>query len=123
MKVTHCPTKQMVADFLMKPVQGALFQDFRRVLLGHEHMDSIKEDTTMNASKEHVGSCDGDKSGMQQDPITHMEKMAQLAPNDVTGKTASAVPASREGKRAVATATHSYAEAVGATHSKDIILE
>ena len=69
-----------------------------------------------------VGSCDGDESGTRQDAVTHMEKVTRLASNDVTGKTASAVPTSRGGKSAVATATRSYTEAAAATHSKDIIL-
>ena len=34
LNVEWCPTASMVADFLTKPLQGKLFLDFRRVLLG-----------------------------------------------------------------------------------------
>ena len=34
LSVEWCPTASMVADFLTKPLQGKLFFDFRRSLLG-----------------------------------------------------------------------------------------
>jgi hypothetical protein len=39
----------MLADFLTKPLQGNLFRQFHRVLLGYEHnsyLDTLKSDTT-----------------------------------------------------------------------------
>ena len=33
-KVRHCPTKEMIADYFTKPVQGTLFRRFRDLILG-----------------------------------------------------------------------------------------
>jgi len=33
-KVKYCPTKEMIADFFTKPLQGALFYKFRDAILG-----------------------------------------------------------------------------------------
>ena len=35
-KVEWCPTAAMVADFMTKPLQGKLFQEFRRRILGDQ---------------------------------------------------------------------------------------
>ena len=37
-KLVHCPTDQMVADILTKPLQGSKFLKLRAKLLGHEYM-------------------------------------------------------------------------------------
>jgi len=39
--IRHCPTLQMVADFFTKPLQGSLFKNFRDVIMGHKHMDTL----------------------------------------------------------------------------------
>jgi hypothetical protein len=33
--VEYCPTGEMVADFFSKPLQGKLYQKFRKALMGH----------------------------------------------------------------------------------------
>jgi len=33
-KVEHCPTEEMIADFFTKPLQGTLFRKFRDLILG-----------------------------------------------------------------------------------------
>ena len=33
-KVVHCPTEGMIADYSSKPLQGALFRKFRDLVLG-----------------------------------------------------------------------------------------
>jgi hypothetical protein len=38
-KVKYCPTKEMIADFFTKPLQGALFYKFRDVILGVDPKD------------------------------------------------------------------------------------
>ena len=38
----HCPTEQMIADILTKPLQGSLFFTLRDLLLGYTTADSIK---------------------------------------------------------------------------------
>ena len=35
MKIQHCPTLQMIADILTKPLQGELFRRLRDLLLGY----------------------------------------------------------------------------------------
>jgi hypothetical protein len=55
--VQCCPTKHMLADFFTKPLQGALFRKFRAVVMGHEHIDSLKE-TTPTPPQERVGEDD-----------------------------------------------------------------
>ena len=39
--IQYCPTEQMLADFLTKPLQGALFLKFKRVLMGLAHVDTL----------------------------------------------------------------------------------
>jgi len=39
--VVYCPTDKMLADFFTKPLQGSLFREFRGVLLGHCHVDTL----------------------------------------------------------------------------------
>ena len=39
--IRYCPTEQMLADFLTKPLQGALFLKFKRVLMGLAHVDTL----------------------------------------------------------------------------------
>eukprot|EP00978_Attheya_sp_CCMP212_P035211 scaffold151728_cov64-Attheya_sp.AAC.2 len=54
-KVKHCPTEQMLADFFMKPLpQGSLFRKFREVVMGHKHINSLKR-TMLTPSRERVG--------------------------------------------------------------------
>ena len=38
--VWYCPTEDMVADFLSKPLQGKLFHKFRPQILGHDLISS-----------------------------------------------------------------------------------
>ena len=35
MKISHCPTKEMIADVLTKPIQGEQFKALRDMLLGY----------------------------------------------------------------------------------------
>jgi hypothetical protein len=52
--VQHCPTEQMLADFFTKPLQGSLLRKFRDIIMGHKHIDSLKE-TVPSPSNECVG--------------------------------------------------------------------
>jgi hypothetical protein len=51
----------MLADFFTKPLQGSLFTKFRRVIMGHDHIDSLKQDNACSPSKERVGKTILDK--------------------------------------------------------------
>ena len=35
LSVEYCPTTEMVADYFSKPLQGKLFQKFRKSIMGH----------------------------------------------------------------------------------------
>ena len=39
--VKHCPTEKMIANFLTKPLQGALFRNLREVLMSRASVDSL----------------------------------------------------------------------------------
>jgi hypothetical protein len=52
--VKHCPTEQMLADFFTKALQGNLFRKFREVIMGHRHIDSLKQ-TMPSPFQERVG--------------------------------------------------------------------
>ena len=34
--INYCPTEDMITDYFTKPLQGALFQKFRKMILNHE---------------------------------------------------------------------------------------
>ena len=55
--IEHCPTEAMLADFFTKPLQGSLFRKFRSVLLGHDHISSLR-DPGPSHTEERVGTCD-----------------------------------------------------------------
>ena len=57
-RVEYCPTSIMLADFFTKPLQGALFQKFRDVLMGYRPI-TILEQKSLEI-KERVGNTDGD---------------------------------------------------------------
>ena len=40
--IQYCPTAEMLADFFTKPLQGALFNKFQKVLMGWEHINTLK---------------------------------------------------------------------------------
>jgi hypothetical protein len=42
--IQYCPTKQMVADYFTKPLQGELFYKFRDQIMGVVPMDTISGD-------------------------------------------------------------------------------
>jgi hypothetical protein len=39
--VEYCPTTEMIADYFSKPLQGKLFQKFRRSIMGHDDLQDI----------------------------------------------------------------------------------
>ena len=46
LKVLHCPTEEMIADYYTKPLQGGQFNKFRDLILGInvKDMDKYKEE-------------------------------------------------------------------------------
>ena len=41
LRVQHCPTDIMLADFFMKPLQGKKFIMFRQVIMGWYHVSTL----------------------------------------------------------------------------------
>ena len=41
-KIEYCPSLSMLADFFTKPLQGQLFLKFKRVLMGHAPLSTLK---------------------------------------------------------------------------------
>lgn len=44
--VDYCPTEQMLADFFTKPLQRNLFRRLRGIIMGHKHVNTLKEFTS-----------------------------------------------------------------------------
>jgi hypothetical protein len=40
--IMYCPTEEMLADFFTKPLQGALFDKFKAVLMGRSHLRTLR---------------------------------------------------------------------------------
>jgi hypothetical protein len=53
-KVWHCPTLKMIGDLFTKPLQGSLFRQFRDIILGYDHADSLYDDSSTQ-DEERVG--------------------------------------------------------------------
>ena len=41
-KLKYCPTEQMLAEFFTKPLQGNLFKNFRRVVMGWDPISVLR---------------------------------------------------------------------------------
>ena len=41
MKIVYCPTENMLADYLTKPLGGSLFKLFRDVIMGHASISKL----------------------------------------------------------------------------------
>lgn len=76
MKIVHCPTAIMLADFYTKPLQGALFKRFRSVILGHEPISSLHQsiDTSNLSDEERVEDSRPVESERVGDPTKESDK-------------------------------------------------
>ena len=54
--IEYCPTEDMIADFLTKPLQGSLFTRFRNAIMGVTDCEYIKLKTAYETSKRNKGS-------------------------------------------------------------------
>jgi hypothetical protein len=57
--IEWCPTKQMVADFMMKPIQGSQFRHLRDYIMGRvcsskSRMEAVNFDKKINNKKKKV---------------------------------------------------------------------
>ena len=78
-EIFYCPTEQMLADFYTKPLQGALFRKFRDVLLGHKHINTLK-DKTAPMLEERVEK--GDEEGPTKGTVLPSTLNDERNPND-----------------------------------------
>jgi hypothetical protein len=51
-RVEWCPTKEMVADFMTKPLQGSAFKRFRDLIMGSLSMKEAKQILTRDTIKD-----------------------------------------------------------------------
>ncbi len=59
--IKWCPTKQMVADFMTKPIQGSHFRHLRDYIMGRvcsskPKMEAVNVDKKINSKKKKVNS-------------------------------------------------------------------
>jgi hypothetical protein len=57
MKIEHCPTYKMLADFFTKPLQGKAFKAYKDVIMGYKHMKELHS-LLPSSMKERVGKGD-----------------------------------------------------------------
>ena len=74
--IHYCPTEEMLADFYTKPLQGALFNKFRDVLLGHKPISTLQTKNILPSSEERVGN--NDKKRIHCDERTPDETRPKL---------------------------------------------
>ena len=57
-EIAYCPTDEMLADYFTKPLQGALFNKLRRVIMGWDHISTLKKKRNVSTpvSEERVGN-------------------------------------------------------------------
>ena len=78
----------MVADFFTKPIQGNLFQEFRDIIMGYEHIYSIHKESPDNedlSCQERVGKEKGYKtvSGNDGNPSLEYQEKSSMTWADV----------------------------------------
>ena len=67
MSIEWCPTEEMVADFVTKPLQGALFKQFRDQIMRVVPMEPIAKDSDKNKPRkrqEKFGPSEGGATGV-----------------------------------------------------------
>ena len=58
MEIKYCPTENMIADFFTKPLQGALFNRLRDVIMGKEDIHTFAR-SSVAKEREEISGCDG----------------------------------------------------------------
>jgi hypothetical protein len=89
LKVTHCVSDNMIADFLTKPIQGNRLRQLRDIILNrnhHEHHGSVLEHWSVleNNREDICSDTDQEKSERamscerEEMPLTEMESQGDL---------------------------------------------
>jgi hypothetical protein len=65
--IQYCPTKEMVADYFTKPLQGELFYKFRDQIMGVVPMDTITGNhrSVLDEKSNHPASSEKPKRALQ----------------------------------------------------------
>ena len=45
--IEYCPTKEMIGDYMTKPLQGKLFEKFRKLIMGHDVSSRERDDRSV----------------------------------------------------------------------------
>jgi hypothetical protein len=53
--VVYCPREEMLADIFTKILQGSLFLKLKRVIMGEEHVSTLKQPLSLAPAQERVG--------------------------------------------------------------------
>jgi len=95
-KIRHCPTLQMLADFFTKPLQGALFRLFRDVILGHAHISTLTA-AIAAAAQERVGErpADDESTDKETNETKVQDKKVSWA-DIVAGRATKSAPEERQ---------------------------
>ena len=62
LQIEYCPTQQMLADYFTKPLQGTLFRNMRRIIMGWDHISILKTYLSSSSKKRVEFMIDEDKS-------------------------------------------------------------
>ena len=54
MNLKYCPTDKTINDFMPKPQQGTMFQIFRNIIMGWEHISTLYN--YLSSNEEHVAN-------------------------------------------------------------------
>ena len=67
-EIKYCLTDQMIADFFTKPLQGALFNHLRNVIMGTEDIHTFAQSSIAKERVEENMSSDGQTSEDERNP-------------------------------------------------------
>ncbi|GFH56607.1 hypothetical protein CTEN210_13083 [Chaetoceros tenuissimus] len=74
-EVVYCPTEEMLADFMSKPVQESLFKNFRAALMGWTHMSELYH--KYNDLEERVGNRENDDDKVDDSVTSQASRIAE----------------------------------------------
>ena len=95
--IKYCPTHNMLADFFTKPLQGALFEKLRAVIMGHAHISTL-----FSSFKERVENMNRNKSNEDVNQNNDENKKSINDGNNVSHSGNESNPTSNEMKTSFA---------------------
>lgn len=84
LSIEYCPTHSMLADYFTNPLQGALFQKLRAVIMGWEHVSTLFNDLKHDLDEEHVESMTIDESSCDVRTLNKVKSYADAACSDIS---------------------------------------